>query len=37
MHDAILQFLEISWIILAMGLVFGIAYSIVRIIPRHEE
>lgn len=37
MHDAILQFLEISWIILAMGLVFGIGYSIVRIIPRHEE
>ena len=37
MHDAILQFLEISWIILAAGLIFGIIYSIVRIIPKHEE
>jgi hypothetical protein len=36
-HDAILEFLQISWLILAAGLVFGIVYSIVRIIPRHEE
>lgn len=37
MHDAVLQFLEISWIILAIGLIFGVLYSIVRIIPKHEE
>lgn len=37
MHEAILQFLQVSWLILAAGLVFGVIYSIVRIIPRHEE
>jgi hypothetical protein len=36
-HDAVLQFLQISWLILAAGLIFGIGYSIVRIIPKHEE
>jgi hypothetical protein len=36
-HEAILQFLQVSWLILAAGLVFGVIYSIVRIIPRHEE
>jgi hypothetical protein len=36
-HEAILEFLQVSWLILAAGLVFGIIYSIVRIIPRHEE
>jgi hypothetical protein len=36
-HDAILKMLEISWFILAAGLIFGVCYSIVRIIPRREE
>lgn len=37
MYDVLLQLLEISWLVLAAGLVFGVLYSIVRIIPRQEE
>ena len=37
MQDVIVQMLQISWFILAAGLVFGVLYSIVRIIPRKEE
>jgi hypothetical protein len=37
MDDVVLQILEVNWAILAVGLVFGVIYSIVRIIPKHEE
>jgi hypothetical protein len=36
-HEITLNVLQVNWFILAGGLVFGIFYSIARIIPRHEE
>lgn len=37
MHDTLVQILQINWFILAAGLIFGVFYSIVRIIPKKEE
>ena len=37
MHDTLIQILQINWWILAAGLIFGVLYSIVRIIPKKEE